>query len=62
MSDADRAGHKADEGTATEFGGETTDDEDLADPGRAESARSKFKQVDDDLTDAARHATHVIHK
>jgi uncharacterized protein YjbJ (UPF0337 family) len=64
MSDSDRVGHKADEdaGAAEELVGATDDDEDLANEGRAEPARPKFKQVGDDLTDAARHATHVIHK
>jgi len=64
MSDSDRAGHKADKyaGTARGLVGATTDDEDLANEDRAEPTGSRFKRVGDDLTDAARHATHVIHK
>ena len=63
MSDSDRAGHKADKYAGTAKGlVATTDDEDLANEDRAEPAGSRFKRVGDDLTDAARHATHVIHK
>jgi uncharacterized protein YjbJ (UPF0337 family) len=50
--------HKAEDykGQAKEFVGEHTDNESLANEGRADQVKGKAKQVGDDIKDAYEHA------
>ncbi|HEY1486543.1 MAG TPA: CsbD family protein [Micromonosporaceae bacterium] len=64
MTDTERAGHKVDEfvGKAKETVGEHTDNESLANEGRADQTESKVKQVGDDLKDAVQHGKDALNQ